>query len=88
MGCPTMPQSNMTQTSYYHATLCLHGPLLVTKDERGESIKVAVGLGDKQFPLNVKRKLAAVLLEKPPEGEQSVIVWPRTDKEGLLGNGT
>lgn len=60
----------------------------MSKDEKGEGIKVAVGLGDKPFPLNLKRKLAAVLMEKPPEGEQSVIVWPRTDKEGLLGNGT
>jgi hypothetical protein len=78
----------MTQASYYHATLCLHGSLIVTKDEQRMGVKVAVGLGDTQVPVGVKRKLAAVLVDKPPEGEQGVIVWPRTDKEGLLGNGT
>ena len=26
--------------------------------------------------------------DQPPEGEQGIILWPRTDKEGLLGNGT
>ncbi len=78
----------MTQASYYHATLCLHGSLLVTRDEQRTGVKVAVGLGDTQVPIGVKRKLAALLEAKPPEGEQGIIVWPRTDKEGLLGNGT
>ena len=78
----------MAQAPYYHATLCLHGSLIVTKDEQRESIKVAVGLGDTQVPVGVKKRLAVLLQEKPPEGEQGIIVWPRTDKEGLLGNGT
>ena len=78
----------MTQTTYYHATLCLHGSLLVTKDEHRGGIKVAVGLGDTQVTIGVKRKLAALLEANPPEGEQGVIVWPRTDKEGRLRNGT
>ena len=78
----------MTQAPYYHATLCLHGPLLITRDEQRGGIKVAVGLGDNQIPIGVKRKLAALLEYKPPEGEQGIIVWPRTDKEGVLGNGT
>lgn len=78
----------MTQTTYYHATLCLHGTLIVTKDEERGSIKAAVSVGDKQIPIGVKRKLAALLEAKPPEGEQGVILWPRTDKEGLLGSGT
>ena len=78
----------MAQAPYYHATLCLHGSLLVTKDEKREGIKVAIGLGDIHIPVGVKRRLAALLEEKPPEGEQGIIVWPRTDKEGLLGNGT
>ncbi len=84
----TMPESGMAQPSYYHATLCLHTPLIVTKEENRLGLHVAFKLGDKVFSLNVKRKLAAVLVEKPPEGEQGIIVWPRTDKEGLLGNGT
>ena len=29
-----------------------------------------------------------MLEENPPESEQSLILWPRTDKEGLLGSGT
>jgi hypothetical protein len=78
----------MAQAPYYHATLCLHGPLIVTKDEQRGGIKVAVGLGDTRVPIGVKRRLAALLEDKPPEGEQGVIVWPRTDKEGRLGNGT
>ncbi len=78
----------MAQASYYHATLCLRGSLIVTKDEKREGIKVALGIGDNQISVGVKRKLAALLMDKPPEGEQGVIVWPRTDKEGLLGNGT
>jgi len=45
-------------------------------------------IGDKQIPIGVKRKLAALLQDKPPQGEQGVILWPRTDKEGLLGSGT
>jgi hypothetical protein len=73
---------------YYHATLCLHAPLLVTKDEKRGEVNVAVVMGEAQIPIVVKRKLAALLEEKPPEGEQGIIVWPRTDKEGLLGNGT
>ncbi len=80
--------SVMAQVPYYHATLCLHGPLLVTKDEQRGGIKVAVGLGDTRVPIGVKRKLAALLEDKPPEGEQAIVVWPRTNKEGLLGNGT
>jgi len=78
----------MAQAPYYHATLCLHGSLLVTKDEKRGGIKVAVGLGDTQVPIGVKRKLAALLEANSPEDEQGIIVWPRTDKEGLLGNGT
>jgi hypothetical protein len=78
----------MAQTPYYHATLCLHGPLLVTEDEKDRGIRVAVAMGDIQIPIGVKRKLAALLEAKPPEGEQGIIVWPRTDREGLLGNGT
>jgi hypothetical protein len=78
----------MTQATYYHATLCLHGTLLVTKDEERDGVKVALGMGDKQIPISVKRKLAALLQDKPPQGEQGVILWPRTDKEGLLGSGT
>jgi hypothetical protein len=60
----------------------------VTKDEQRGGIKVAVGQGDTRVPVGVKRKLAALLGAKPPEGEQGVILWPRTDKEGRLGNGT
>jgi hypothetical protein len=78
----------MAQAPYYHATLCLHGPLIVTKDEKSGGIRVAVGLGDTRVPIGVKRRLAALLEEKPPEGKQGVIVWPRTDKEGRLGSGT
>jgi len=78
----------MSKTTFYHATLCLHGPLIVTKDKERGGIKAAIVVGDKHFPLNVKKKLAALLEDQPPEGEQGIILWPRTDKEGLLGNGT
>lgn len=78
----------MSKTTFYHATLCLHGPLIMTRDEESGGIKAAIVVGDKEFPLNVKKKLAALLEDQPPEGEQGIILWPRTDKEGLLGNGT
>jgi hypothetical protein len=78
----------MAQATYYHATLCLRAPLTVAKDEKREGIKAALDLGGRQIPVVIKRRLAALLQEKPPEGEQGIIVWPRTDKEGLLGNGT
>jgi hypothetical protein len=78
----------MAPAPYYHATLCLYGSLIVTKDEQRGGIKVAIGMGDTLIPIGVKRKLAALLEAKPPEGDQGIILWPRTDKEGLLGNGT
>jgi hypothetical protein len=78
----------MAQAPYYHATLCLHGSLLITRDEQRGGIKAAIGLGDTHIPIGVKRRLAALLEAKPPEGVQGIVVWPRTDKEGRLGNGT
>lgn len=78
----------MSQTTFYHATLCLHAPLIVSKDEKRGGIRAAVGLGARQVPVIVKKKLAVLLEDKPPEGEQGIILWPRTDKEGLLGSGT
>lgn len=78
----------MSQTTYYHATLCLYGQLVISKDEERGGIKAAVNLGEKQFSVTVKKKLAALLGDKPPEGNQGIILWPRTDREGLLGNGT
>lgn len=49
---------------------------------------MAVDRGDTQVPIGVKRRLAALLEAKPPEGEQAIIPWPRTDKEGRLGSRT
>ncbi len=77
----------MSQNVYYHATLCLHAPLFVGKDKKGR-MTVAVGVGDNKLPLSVKPRLAAALEADPPQDVQSVILWPRTDKEGLLGTGT
>jgi hypothetical protein len=78
----------MSQNVYYHATLCLHAPFVVTEDKKKGGVKVTLGIGDRQFPLTVKKKWAATLSEKSPQGDQGVILWPRTDKEGLLGSGT
>ncbi len=83
-----MPQSAMAQATYYHATLCLHARISLTKDEQQRRTGVTVSLGDKLFPISVKRKLEAFLIKKPPEGEQGLILWPRTDKDGQLGSGT
>lgn len=63
-----VPESTMAQAPYYHATLCLRAPLLVTKDEKRGEVKVAVAMGDTQLPIGVKRKLSTLLEEKPPEG--------------------
>jgi hypothetical protein len=78
----------MSENVYYHATLVLNAPFIVSKDKKNGGIKIALGIGDKPFPLIIKRKFAALIEENPPEEEQSIILWPRTDKEGLLGSGT
>jgi hypothetical protein len=78
----------MSENVYYHATLVLNAPFIVSEDKKSGGVKIALGIGDKPFPLIVKKKLAALIEQNPPEGEQSIILWPRTDKEGLLGSGT
>lgn len=78
----------MAEDVYYHATLALNAPLILFENKRQGGINVFVQFGEKPFPLLVKKRLAAMLEENPPEGEQSLILWPRTDKEGLLGSGT
>jgi hypothetical protein len=78
----------MPENVYYHATLIVNAPFIVSEDKKRGGVKVALGIGDKPFPLIVKKKWAAIIEANPPEGEQSVILWPRTDKEGLLGSGT
>jgi hypothetical protein len=78
----------MAENVYYHATLALNAPLILKENKKQGGINVFVQLGDKPFLLLTKRRLAAMLEENPPEGEQTLILWPRTDKEGLLGSGT
>lgn len=78
----------MSQNVYYHATLCLHAPFVVTEDKKKGGVKVMVGIGERQLPIIVKKKWAATLAENPPQDDQGIILWPRTDKEGLLGSGT
>lgn len=82
-----MPQSGMAQMSYYHATLCLHGPIVLTSDEK-RGLTAAVEVGERQVPVGTKQKIAALLKKQPPKGEQGVILWPRTDRNGILGSGT
>ena len=77
----------MSENVYYHATLLLTAPLTVQEDQGGK--RVTVEIAGKPFPLILKRKMQTVLEANPPgEGELDVILWPRTDKEGLLGKGT
>ena len=77
----------MSENLYYHATLLLSAPLTVHQDKGGK--RVTVEIAGKPFPLILKRKMQSVLEANPPgEGELDVILWPRTDKEGLLGSGT
>ncbi len=78
----------MPENFYYHATLIVNAPFIVSEDKKRGGVKVALGIGEKPFPLIVKRKWAAIIEANPPEGEQSIVLWPRTDKEGLLGSGT
>jgi hypothetical protein len=78
----------MSENVYYHATLVLNAPFIVSEDKKSGGVKIALGIGSKPFPLIVRKKLAALIEQNPPEGEQSIILWPRTDKEGLLGSGT
>ena len=78
----------MPENVYYHATLIVNAPFIVSEDKKRGGVKVALGIGEKPFPLIVKRKWAAIIEANPPEGEQSIVLWPRTDKEGLLGSGT
>lgn len=78
----------MSANVYYHATLALDANLDIKEDKKRGGKKVSIEVGGKPFPILVKRNMVALLEENPPEGEQSLILWPRTDKEGLLGNGT
>ena len=78
----------MPENVYYHATLAINASLTVSEDKKRGGVKVALGIGDKPFPLIVKKKWASIIEANPPEGEQSIVLWPRTDKEGLLGSGT
>lgn len=78
----------MAKATYYNATLCLHAPISVTKSEQQGRVEVTVSLDDSRVRVNVKKKLAVFLAQKPPEGEQGLILWPRTDREGRLGSGT
>lgn len=78
----------MAENVYYRATLALNAPLILRENKKQGGINVFVQFGEKPFLLLVKKRLAAMLEENPPEGEQSLILWPRTDKEGLLGIGT
>ena len=77
----------VSENVYYHATLLLTAPLTVQEDKGGK--RVSVEIAGKPFPLILKRKMQSVLEAHPPgENELDVILWPRTDKEGLLGSGT
>jgi hypothetical protein len=78
----------MAQVPYYHATLCLHGTLFVTKDEQRGGIKVAVSQGDTLVPIIAKKKLAALLADKPPEGEQADHLVASHRQGGAARNGT
>ncbi len=78
----------MPENIYYHATLALNATFDIKEDKKKGGKRVSIDVGDKPFPLIVKRKMQAIIEETPPEGEQTIILWPRTDKEGLLGNGT
>ena len=78
----------MSQNVYYHATLCLHAPLIVAEDKKKGGIKVSLEIGERPLPVIVRKHWAAILEENPPQDEQGIILWPRTDQEGLLGNGT
>ncbi len=73
---------------YFHATLFLTSAFVTTEDKKKGGKKVALGIGDKPLPLIVKPKMMAIIEENQPEGEYNIILWPRTDKEGLLGSGT
>ncbi len=77
----------MVQPLYYHATLCLHGPIILTPDET-RGITAAVGIGERHVPVGIKQKIAALLKKQPPQGEQGMILWPRSDRSGVLGSGT
>ncbi len=55
----------------------------------GDNKRVTTIVAGKPFPLILKNKMQAVLTTNPPgEGELDILLWPRTDKEGLLGSGT
>lgn len=77
----------MSENIYYHAILFMTAPLSV-QDSKG-STQVTVEVAGKPFPLSLKRNMRAIIETHPPgEGELDLLLWPRTDKEGLLGNGT
>lgn len=49
----------MAQNVYYHATLCLHTPLVVAEDRKKGNIKVALSIGERQLSIIVKKKVGS-----------------------------
>lgn len=77
----------MSENVYYHATLFLTAPLTVREGKGGK--RVTIEVAGKSFPLLLKRNMQAIIEANPPgEGALDILLWPRTDKEGVLGTGT
>ena len=74
--------------AYYHATLALRAPLLLEEDGESKRLRISIGVGKERLNLLAHQGRVAQLREAPPQGEPTLVLWPRTDQEGVLCGGT
>jgi len=74
--------------SLYQASLAVRAPLLLSPSRGGEDVNVSMPLGSSRLPLQVWRSYRQMLRRAPPEGEQLLVLYPRTNAQGYLWRGT
>lgn len=74
--------------SFYQAVLTVRSPLLLFSRRRGEDVSLSMPLASSQLPLNAWKHSRDRLRQAPPQEEQLLVLYPRTNAEGYLWRGT
>lgn len=74
--------------SVFTATLMVRAPLLLFPSRGGADVSVSMPLGSERMPLLVPKRHRDKLKQEVPEGEQWLLLYPRTNAEGVLWQGT